>query len=321
MAPTRHQVNASVGLERVRAQILVSLHLGRLKPGERAPSVRRLADVTGLNRNVVHRAYRRLAEEGLLRSRRGSGTFVAERSGTPAGRPSARSLLAAVSQFRAEAQALGLPTDVYAKFLHAYVAEGFHRVPLAVVECNLEQLELIQRDVGRALGVSTRPVLLSLLVERPHPILDDSRGVVTTDCHWAEVAEIATRIGVPVYRVALDPSFPQSLVEHARKGPLIMIVRDPGFAPAFRRLLAQMSVPAEVVRRFRIVTPREALEHLAELNGSASVYVSPTVEREMSGRIPPGVRRLDLRWRVAPSAMEQLRADLALDLAYHRQEH
>ena len=43
------------------------------------PSVRRLADMTGMNRKTVHRAYTRLAAEGLLDLRPGSGTFIADR--------------------------------------------------------------------------------------------------------------------------------------------------------------------------------------------------------------------------------------------------
>ena len=37
------------GLERVRYELLTALHFGKLSPGDRAPSVRRLADLTGMN--------------------------------------------------------------------------------------------------------------------------------------------------------------------------------------------------------------------------------------------------------------------------------
>ncbi|HVE12542.1 MAG TPA: GntR family transcriptional regulator [Elusimicrobiota bacterium] len=52
---------------------------GRLRPGDEAPSIRGLAASLKVNPNTVARAYRELAEEGFLESRRG-GTSVVARS-------------------------------------------------------------------------------------------------------------------------------------------------------------------------------------------------------------------------------------------------
>jgi DNA-binding transcriptional regulator YhcF (GntR family) len=52
---------------------------GRLAAGERLPSFRRLAEWGGVNVNTVRAVYAGLEEEGLVISRQGQGTFVAER--------------------------------------------------------------------------------------------------------------------------------------------------------------------------------------------------------------------------------------------------
>jgi len=52
---------------------------GALKPGDRIPSVRELAKELVINPNTIARAFRDLEAEGVTVSRRGSGTFVAER--------------------------------------------------------------------------------------------------------------------------------------------------------------------------------------------------------------------------------------------------
>ena len=52
---------------------------GRLRPGDLLPSVRDLARDQRVNPNTVAKAYQRLAEAGILETRRGEGTFVAER--------------------------------------------------------------------------------------------------------------------------------------------------------------------------------------------------------------------------------------------------
>ena len=50
---------------------------GRYRPGDRLPTEAALADRFGVNRHTVRHGVASLIEEGLLRSRRGSGLFVA----------------------------------------------------------------------------------------------------------------------------------------------------------------------------------------------------------------------------------------------------
>jgi DNA-binding transcriptional regulator YhcF (GntR family) len=50
---------------------------GRLKPGDRLPALRTLADELGVNHNTLRAAVAKLERDGLLESRHGTGTFVA----------------------------------------------------------------------------------------------------------------------------------------------------------------------------------------------------------------------------------------------------
>ena len=61
----------------VAEQIRQRIAAGVLVPGEQLPTVRRLATHLLINPNTVVRVYRDLEQEGLLETRRGSGTFVA----------------------------------------------------------------------------------------------------------------------------------------------------------------------------------------------------------------------------------------------------
>lgn len=66
-----------VGLQltwRLRALIAT----GQLASGERLPSLRRLAESAGVNLNTVRAVYEGLEEDGLVTSRQGQGTFVAD---------------------------------------------------------------------------------------------------------------------------------------------------------------------------------------------------------------------------------------------------
>jgi DNA-binding transcriptional regulator YhcF (GntR family) len=59
-----------------RLRVLIAS--GQLAPGDRLPGVRELATGTGVNVNTARAVYHRLIEDGLIASRHGLGTFVAE---------------------------------------------------------------------------------------------------------------------------------------------------------------------------------------------------------------------------------------------------
>lgn len=64
--------------ESIAGEIRNDIESGRLKPGDRIPSETVLAERWQVARMTVHRAMRRLQEEGLIARRRGMGTIVAD---------------------------------------------------------------------------------------------------------------------------------------------------------------------------------------------------------------------------------------------------
>ncbi|MGH7467954.1 MAG: GntR family transcriptional regulator [Longimicrobiales bacterium] len=67
--------------QQIAAALRQALARGEVDPGEELPSVRQLAADLGVHWNTVARAYRRLADEGLLLVRRGRSVLV--RGGEP----------------------------------------------------------------------------------------------------------------------------------------------------------------------------------------------------------------------------------------------
>lgn len=61
-------------------QVRRGVATGRLRPGERLPSVRQLSRELVVNPNTVARAYSELERDGVLHTRQGLGAFVAEPS-------------------------------------------------------------------------------------------------------------------------------------------------------------------------------------------------------------------------------------------------
>ena len=68
----------------IRNQIVLGIAQGQLRPGERLPTIRALAEECGINMMTVSKAYQLLRQEGYIATDRRMGAVVAERE-EPAG--------------------------------------------------------------------------------------------------------------------------------------------------------------------------------------------------------------------------------------------
>lgn len=124
---------------------------GRLRPGQRLPGLRELAETVGVNLNTVRAVYQRLEHEGLLETQQGSGTFVA---GTAAVQSTAGEIAAGAA--RAAIEQGVSPRDVAAAL---YVSEP----PAAP----LREQDAKRRRTIRAEIASLERVLATLESEHP----------------------------------------------------------------------------------------------------------------------------------------------------------
>ena len=112
---------------------------GRLAAGDRMPSVRTLAGWAGVNVNTVRGVYARLEDEGLIVTRHGRGSFVADDAG---GSPEVERIAAEAIEAAAEA---GVdPRDVaIATLVSAALPEGLEPdLPAELDEAGDEPAEL-----------------------------------------------------------------------------------------------------------------------------------------------------------------------------------
>ena len=84
--------------EQVKQQITAQVASGALQPGDKLPTVRRLAADLGIAPNTVARSYRELEAEGVVDTRGRSGTYV---SGNQVDRAAREAAAAYVEKIRA----------------------------------------------------------------------------------------------------------------------------------------------------------------------------------------------------------------------------
>jgi GntR family transcriptional regulator len=63
--------------QQIMDQVKRDIALGRLGKDERLPTVRQLAGQIAINPNTIAKAYQQLEREGIIMTRPGAGTFVA----------------------------------------------------------------------------------------------------------------------------------------------------------------------------------------------------------------------------------------------------
>ena len=103
----------------------VAIATQRLRAGDQLPTVRQLAVDLRINANTVARVYLALEREGVLVTRRGVGTFIAEKVPKSAHEEHRkRRLNALTDQFLTETAALGYSPDEVTRHLARRVTEG-----------------------------------------------------------------------------------------------------------------------------------------------------------------------------------------------------
>ena len=101
----------------IRNQIVIGIAEGKLKPGEQLPTIRALADESGINMMTVSKAYQILKQEGYIITDRRSGARVALKDDKAVNEKTMQQLRLAVSELRLsgmkEEEILSLVSGIY----------------------------------------------------------------------------------------------------------------------------------------------------------------------------------------------------------------
>ena len=101
----------------IRNQIVIGIAEGKLKPGEQLPTIRALADESGITMMTVSKAYQILKQEGYITTDRRSGARVAIKDDKAVNEKTMQQLRLAVSELRLsgmkEEEILSLVSGLY----------------------------------------------------------------------------------------------------------------------------------------------------------------------------------------------------------------
>ena len=113
-------INPNDGLpiyRQIVRQVKHALASGVLKPGNKLPSQRELAHELVISHLTVKKAYDTLESEGVIRTQRGRGTFVAERPPTGLHRQSTDRIRKRLTELTDAARLLGMKRETFIRLI------------------------------------------------------------------------------------------------------------------------------------------------------------------------------------------------------------
>jgi DNA-binding transcriptional regulator YhcF (GntR family) len=208
---------------------------GRLSPGERLPGLRELAEALGINANTARAVYQRLEQEGLIESRQGTGTFVAQ---STHGRSAQAGQIAADAAERAQSTGVD-PREVAAALYVAVPGADTDAVPGTALAAQTQSDTPERRRALRGQIAALEQTLSELQMHDPSlipPPSEPARRAGPRLLSAADLEEIRTdllhRLAEPLLQSAPAQQDDRVKAQAAKKKPTAKSARSAAAQPA-----------------------------------------------------------------------------------------
>jgi DNA-binding transcriptional regulator YhcF (GntR family) len=224
----------------LRRRIVADLHLGRLKPGARLPSLRTVARELNVSIRAAARGYAQLERDGLVTVRGRSGIYLVA--------PFAVDIqleepLAWYAEMLKDAWARRIALTEVTSVLHELVQ---HPLRAGCVESTEDHMEAFCAELAEDFALTTTSIKLTpngATVDGVEMSMPDALAnvdfVVTTAFHAADVHEAAETLKKPVVLVSVNDTLLETFETQLRAGAVSVIADDPAFVQRFRTYLIE----------------------------------------------------------------------------------
>lgn len=267
--------------QQLKGTIAFGIAFGELAVGSALPSVREMATLAGVAPMTVSQVYAELKREGLVETRLGSGTFIADSSQARAAQRTDidalhRQIDAAVDQ----AEALGIELADLAAMVSARIAyrqRPGRRVSIVMAglfpEATASYADFIALRLGR--GVSVEPVTIEDLRQRQdlRALAGSADLVVTFSNRHGEVLGLLPTARVVTIRFIPSERTRMELASIDPTARVLVLSRFPDFLPIFRSGVRRFAAHVSNVAAVNFDDPNAA-ERLADCD--VVVYATGT---------------------------------------------
>lgn len=298
--------------QQLKGLIEYAIACGDAAPGEPLPSVRDLAHALGVAPMTVSQVYAELKGLGLIETRAGSGTFVAESGSEPLrAQQNFAALHGRIDALIDEGLALGLRTSDLASLIHARLAARARhgrRKSIAIVglfqPTTARYARLIAEQIGPAATVE--PSTIDMIQRNPatRSRIASSDLVLTFVNRRREVASLLPGARVAGIRFIPAEETRQALAAIAPCARLLLVAAVPEFLPIMKAGVIRFAGPATLLTAIAgsadgVASLAAEADALVYASGTDDVFAAmrlalPTIEYR---HIPDPE---DVRLRIAP---------------------
>lgn len=196
----------------------------KLKRGMQLPTERELSIQLNVSRNTVSMAYNELAQQKIISSISGKGTFIIADRCQPKTFFTEKSNSLLIKHIDLAIKK-AFEMNIYGEdLLHLFrqrLEKNRHlldQVRIAFIECNQEQLFYFSKKLELGTGIHILPILIDEMMHQPEEFMAKARSVdlvVTTFFHFQEVEQFLKGEDKKIIAVALDPQI-ETMVNIAR---------------------------------------------------------------------------------------------------------
>lgn len=192
--------------KQIAERISEAIKDGKLSAGFKLPTVRELSGEIGVACGTIKHAYEYLEEQGFVEMVQGSGSFVIDQNEDFASRKEKAML--AINQLFSRLESLGFTPremEIYLNLKLRGLEEKYDVVKVALVDCNPETLQMIERQLSQIGYAETAAFDLARIDEAAEHLNEEYDLILTTSTHFTGVEQYINSNKV-LAMVAMTPS-------------------------------------------------------------------------------------------------------------------
>lgn len=191
-------------------EILEDIKQGRLNPEDKLPTERELAERLGISRGTVKKAYKELADNGVIDVIQGSGSYI-HNNAALTGNEKQMAAIELIDSLLETLDDWNFSVPEILNLIKIRISrKGGEKgtLRIAVIDCNAESLEIFKKQLLYISDISISAFLVEtiLLDDNPLVLLSGYDLILTTTTHYELVAEHIGQLQKNLVRVAVAPS-------------------------------------------------------------------------------------------------------------------
>ncbi|HET8985461.1 MAG TPA: GntR family transcriptional regulator [Trueperaceae bacterium] len=292
--------------ERLKQVIVDKIRSGEYPIGHRLVSVRKAAPQFQVHPNTLSRVYRELADDGILRTAHGSGTYVVAVPGAEYAESGVATLAVALADLAEQARQLGLTRTSWEEMIARSTDAAFSGPAPVIwmVECSRKDVQELSHNLSRLLERHVSP----LLVDEVPAVLDTAAPddvFLTTPFHYDELADVVEEDRM-LLSVNVVPT-PETMVSFAGLKPGVTVSVIASNQPTLGRMVNMVRTFARTVPVAAVLVSSESAELVAR---DAEVLVdSQSIHDRVTAWRPRG-RVITIKYQIEPTSVAYVRAVL-----------